>query len=191
MKTALCTGIALLILISGLAAADRAVSLPPAPYLLATAPSFDLTISQFREKYNAAHPTLPIAEYRAISGTRPGENLTRAASKINDNLYSSTALEHGSGKIRSLQVTWLPVPGDGAKPARETALAYMAALLETFAPMLTAEQAQQRIATLLARGKGQRYYSQTEGALRYVVADNGDKGITFALEPIKLALGPE
>ncbi|HGU3800439.1 DUF1454 family protein, partial [Acinetobacter baumannii] len=30
--------------------------------------------------------------------------------------------------------------------------------------------------------------TETEGALRYVVADNGEKGLTFAVEPIKLAL---
>ncbi|WP_252830491.1 DUF1454 family protein, partial [Shigella sonnei] len=33
-----------------------------------------------------------------------------------------------------------------------------------------------------------RYYTETEGALRYVVADNSEKGLTFAVEPIKLAL---
>ncbi|MDI5817478.1 YiiQ family protein, partial [Salmonella enterica subsp. enterica serovar Cerro] len=29
---------------------------------------------------------------------------------------------------------------------------------------------------------------ETEGAVRYVVADNGEKGLTFAVEPIKLTL---
>ncbi|EFK91400.1 hypothetical protein HMPREF9543_01733 [Escherichia coli MS 146-1] len=37
-------------------------------------------------------------------------------------------------------------------------------------------------------GEKQSYYTETEGALRYVVADNGEKGLTFAVEPIKLAL---
>ncbi len=37
-------------------------------------------------------------------------------------------------------------------------------------------------------GKGKHYYAETEGAVRYVVADNGEKGLTFAVEPIKLAL---
>ncbi|HHZ9913327.1 TPA: DUF1454 family protein, partial [Escherichia coli] len=42
--------------------------------------------------------------------------------------------------------------------------------------------------SLLTAGKNKRYYTETEGALRYVVADNGEKGLTFAVEPIKLAL---
>ncbi|MDU7867012.1 MAG: DUF1454 family protein, partial [Pantoea sp.] len=37
-------------------------------------------------------------------------------------------------------------------------------------------------------GKGSPYYAHVEGALRFVVADNGDKGLTFAIEPVKLAL---
>ncbi|PKH23619.1 hypothetical protein CIG19_09315 [Enterobacterales bacterium CwR94] len=193
MNTAISTGIALLLLTAAFAradTADRAQQLPPAPYLMAGAPSFDMTISQFREKYNAAHADLPIAEYRAISASA-GENLTRAASKINENLYTSTALEHGSGKIKTLQITWLPIQGAEAKAARQKALAYMAALVETLAPMLTPQQAQQRVAMLLEKGNGVRYYSQTEGPLRFVVSDNGEKGITFAVEPIKLSLGPE
>ena len=40
----------------------------------------------------------------------------------------------------------------------------------------------------LAAGKGKRYFADTEGAVRYVVADHGEKGLTFAIEPIKLAL---
>jgi hypothetical protein len=41
---------------------------------------------------------------------------------------------------------------------------------------------------LLEKGKGSYFYQQQVGAIRYVVADNGDKGITFAVEPIKLTL---
>ena len=47
---------------------------------------------------------------------------------------------------------------------------------------------QQKLQKLLTAGKGKRYFSETEGAVRYVVADNGEKGLTFAVEPIKLAL---
>ena len=43
-------------------------------------------------------------------------------------------------------------------------------------------------ALVLAAGKGKRYFADTEGAVRYVVADHGEKGLTFAVEPIKLAL---
>ena len=49
-------------------------------------------------------------------------------------------------------------------------------------------QSQKKLQKLLAAGKGKHYYAETEGAIRYVVADNGEKGLTFAVEPIKLAL---
>lgn len=167
---------------------DRAAPLPSAPYLQAGAPVFDMTIGQFREKYNAANATLPLGEYRAIDTNDDKSNLTRAASKINENLYASTALEHGTGKIKTLQITWLPIPGPDQKAAYDKALAYMAAFVRFFEPMLSAEQSQKRVSTLLSKGKGVRYYQQSEGALRYIVADNGEKGLTFAVEPLKLAL---
>lgn len=64
----------------------------------------------------------------------------------------------------------------------------MAALIRFFEPMLSVEKSVQRVNALLAKGKGLRFYQQTEGALRYIVADNGEKGLTFAVEPVKLAL---
>lgn len=166
----------------------RAQHMPAAPYLQLGAPTFDMTISQFREKYNAANETLPLGEYRAIDTPDDKSNLTRAASKINENLYASTALEHGSGKIKTLQITWLPIPGPDQKSSREKALAYMAAFVRVFEPMLSIEQSQKRVSDLLSKGQGLRYYQQTEGALRYIIADNGEKGLTFAVEPLKLAL---
>lgn len=44
-----------------------------APYLLAGAPTFDLSISQFREDFNSQNPSLPLNEFRAIdsSPTKP------------------------------------------------------------------------------------------------------------------------
>ncbi|WP_223862468.1 DUF1454 family protein, partial [Enterobacter hormaechei] len=69
-----------------------------APYLLAGAPSFDQSISQFREAFNQANPGLPLDEFRAIDSSRDTPTLTRAASKINENLYASTALERGTLK---------------------------------------------------------------------------------------------
>lgn len=112
---------------------DAAVSASPtAPYLLAGAPTFDLTVVEFREKYNRDNPKLPIGEFRAIAAAEDDTPLlTRAASKLNENLYASTALE---------------------------------------------------------KGKGSRFYQQQVGAIRYVVSDNGDKGVTFAVEPVKLTL---
>ncbi|MBV4368737.1 DUF1454 family protein [Erwinia sp. BNK-24-b] len=195
MNKAMFTGFTLLVWLMTLpvrADADpqeRAEHMPVAPYLLAGAPTFDMTIGQFREKYNAINPGLQIAEYRATDSRGDKSNLTRAASKINENLYSSTALEQGTGKIKTLQITLLPVPGPDEKASRDKAVAYMVALARFFEPTLTQQQSQKRLDEVLAKGKGSRYYAQAEGALRYVVADNGDKGLTFAIEPVKLAMG--
>lgn len=168
----------------------RSESLPAAPYVLAGAPTFDMTIGQFRERYNAANAELPLMEYRAIDSRNDSSRLTRAASKISETLYASTALEQGTGKVKTLQLTWLPVPGPEQKASQEKALAYMTALLRFFVPGLSPDEARQKLNALLSEGKGARYFSRTEGALRFVVADNGDKGLTFAVEPIKLALPP-
>ncbi|MCE0492027.1 YiiQ family protein [Pantoea sp. Mb-10] len=167
---------------------DRGNHLPAAPYLLAGAPTFDMTIGQFREKFNVTNPTLPLMEYRAIDSRGDNSNLTRAASKISETLYASTALEQGTGKIKTLQITWLPVPGPDMKAAQERAMDYMTAMLRFFIPGLSADDGRKKLSELLSAGKGVRYFSRTEGALRFVVADNGDKGLTFAVEPIKLAL---
>ena len=59
-----------------------------APYLLAGAPTFDLSISQFRENFNTQNPKLALSEFRANDSSRDKANLTRAASKINENLYA-------------------------------------------------------------------------------------------------------
>ncbi|END9135328.1 YiiQ family protein [Salmonella enterica subsp. enterica] len=159
-----------------------------APYLLAGSPTFDLSISQFRENFNRQNPDLPLNEFRAIENSRDKANLTRAASKINENLYASTALERGTLKVKSMQITWLPIQGPEQKAAKAKALDYMAAIIRTVAPLLTKEQSQKKLQKMLIAGKGKHYYAETEGAVRYVVADNGEKGLTFAVEPIKLAL---
>ncbi|WP_431225661.1 DUF1454 family protein [Serratia sp. L9] len=160
-----------------------------APYLLAGAPTFDLTVVQFREKYNRDNPTLPIGEFRVIPSREDDSPLlTRAASKLNENLYASTALEKGTGKIKTMQITHLLLQGNEEKPARAIAINYMAALMRQFEPALTVEESIIKVSNLLEKGKGSYFYQQQVGAIRYVVADNGDKGITFAVEPIKLAL---
>lgn len=158
-----------------------------APYLLAGAPTFDLSISQFREDFNSQNPSLPLNEFRAIDSSPDKANLTRAASKINENLYASTALERGTLKIKSIQMTSLPIQAR-AKAAKAKAQEYMAAVIRTLTPLMTKTQSQKKLQSLLTAGKNKRYYTETEGALRYVVADNGEKGLTFAVEPIKLAL---
>ncbi|EGZ3935688.1 YiiQ family protein [Salmonella enterica subsp. enterica serovar Albuquerque] len=168
--------------------AQLSSSTTTAPYLLAGSPTFDLSISQFRENFNRQNPDLPLNEFRAIENSSDKANLTRAASKINENLYASTALERGTLKVKSMQITWLPIQGPEQKAAKAKALEYMAAIIRTVAPLLTKEQSQKKLQKMLIAGKGKHYYAETEGAVRYVVADNGEKGLTFAVEPIKLAL---
>ncbi|EBX1466855.1 DUF1454 family protein [Salmonella enterica subsp. salamae] len=168
--------------------AQLSSSTTTAPYLLAGSPTFDLSISQFRENFNRQNPDLPLNEFRAIENSRDKANLTRAASKINENLYASTALERGTLKVKSMQITWLPIQGPEQKAAKAKALEYTAAIIRTVAPLLTKEQSQKKLQKMLIAGKGKHYYAETEGAVRYVVADNGEKGLTFAVEPIKLAL---
>ncbi|EFQ4937555.1 YiiQ family protein [Salmonella enterica] len=168
--------------------AQLSSSTTTAPYLLAGSPTFDLSISQYRENFNRQNPDLPLNEFRAIENSRDKANLTRAASKINENLYASTALERGTLKVKSMQITWLPIQGPEQKAAKAKALEYMAAIIRTVAPLLTKEQSQKKLQKMLIAGKGKHYYAETEGAVRYVVADNGEKGLTFAVEPIKLAL---
>ncbi|EAA9217446.1 YiiQ family protein [Salmonella enterica] len=170
------------------ARAQLSSSTTTAPYLLAGSPTFDLSISQFRKNFNRQNPDLPLNEFRAIENSRDKANLTRAASKINENLYASTALERGTLKVKSMQITWLPIQGPEQKAAKAKALEYMAAIIRTVAPLLTKEQSQKKLQKMLIAGKGKHYYAETEGAVRYVVADNGEKGLTFAVEPIKLAL---
>ena len=71
--------------------------------------------------------------------------LTRAASKLNENLYASTALEKGTGKIKTLQITHLPLQqANEEKAARAIAINYMAALMRQFEPALTVEQSTHR-----------------------------------------------
>jgi hypothetical protein len=108
---------------------------------------------------------------------------------LNENLYASIALEKGTGKIKTLQITHLPLQQSSEeKAARIIAISYMAALMRQFEPALTVEKSLSKVANLLEKGKGSRFYQQQVGAIRYVIADNGDKGITFAVEPVKLAL---
>ena len=182
-----------LIGLTALSVGHKALSAEPesssaAPYLLSGAPVFDISISEFREKFNADNPKLQLNEFRAIASSRDRANLTRAASKINENLYASTALERGTLKIKSMQITWLPVQGPEQKAAKAKAQEYMSAVLRAFVPILSPAQSGQKLQKLLAAGKGKRYFAETEGAIRYVIADNGEKGLTFAVEPIKLAL---
>ncbi|NIG62947.1 MAG: DUF1454 family protein [Serratia symbiotica] len=141
-------------------------------------------------KYNRVNTTLPIGEFLASDAAEDDSPLlTRAASKLNKNLYASTSLGKDTGKIKMLQITYLPLQKSGEdKVARAIAISYMAALMRQFEPALTVGQNQGKVISFLVKGKGSRFYQQQVGAILYVVSDNGDKGVTFAVESVKLAL---
>ncbi|STD50315.1 Protein of uncharacterised function (DUF1454) [Edwardsiella tarda] len=93
---------------------------------------------------------LPLAEYRAISVQDEDLPLTRAATRINQAIYSSVVLEKGTGKIKSLQITYLPESDaevnntrekgkreakNGADSTdRQLAIRYIAAIMQSFSP---------------------------------------------------------
>lgn len=174
------------LLVSPLAVAEETAI--TAPYLLPGAPTFEQSISQFREKFNADNPDMQLNEFRAVDARSDTLRLTRAATKINDTLYASTALERGTLKIKSMQMTWLPVQGPEQKASKAKAQAWMAALIRAFSPSFNKAQSLQKLQKLLSNGKNKTWYTETEGAIRYVVVDDGEKGLTFAVEPIKLTL---
>lgn len=163
-------------------------TLKVAPYLLPGAPTFDLTITQYRSAFNRQNPALPLNEFRAIASDRDKENLTRAATRISDRIYASAALERGTLKIKSLQITWLPAKTSEQKATTDKATEYVAAIIRSFTPSLSKKQSIEKINSLLSMRKNRRYVSQNDGPLRYVLVDNGDRGLTFAVEPIKLML---
>ncbi|WP_044183080.1 DUF1454 family protein [Phytobacter massiliensis] len=174
------------LIVSPLAVAEETAI--TAPYLLPGAPTFEQSISQFREKFNVDNPDMQLNEFRAVDARSDTLRLTRAATKINDTLYASTALERGTLKIKSMQMTWLPVQGPEQKASKAKAQAWMAALIRAFSPSFNKAQSLQKLQKLLSNGKNKTWYTETEGAIRYVVVDDGEKGLTFAVEPIKLTL---
>jgi hypothetical protein len=156
------------------------------PYLLAGAPSLISRSASFAKNSTEITPRCRWMNSAPLP-PRDTPTLTRAASKINENLYASTALERGTLKIKSMQITWLPIQGPEQKAAKAKALEYMSAMMRAFTP--TDESAKPAKAAKTAdRRQKQTLFADTEGAVRYVVADNGEKGLTFAVEPIKLAL---
>lgn len=167
---------------------QAAEEVPRAPYLMPGAPTFELTLVSFREKYNLANPTQQIGEFRAIPDKPDAVLLTRAASKINEDLYASTALEKGTGKIKSMQITYMPIQGPDEKAAHAIAISYMANVIREFDPTLSVDQSVAKINSLIDKGKGMQFYQQQVGAVRYVISDNGEKGLTLAVEPVKLSL---
>lgn len=180
--------VALMLSSGALSQTESVSTLKVAPYLLPGAPTFDLTITQYRSVFNSQNPGLLLNEFRAIASDRDKENLTRAATRINDRIYASAALERGTLKIKSLQITWLPAKAAEQKATKDKAIEYIAAIIRSFTPSLSKKQSIEKINSLLNERKNRRYVAQSDGPLRYVLVDSGDRGLTFAVEPIKLML---
>ncbi|WP_241608549.1 DUF1454 family protein [Rosenbergiella australiborealis] len=183
----------LIMVVDGLtdSATAHPVSMPlptTAPYLLPDAPTFELTITQFRQQFSQQFPSTPLQEFRALKSGPVQKVVTIAATKISETLYASTALEIGTGKIKSIQITWLPVPGNQAMPSRQQAMNYIIDMIQFFSPQLTLKQSHEHLEQLLTVGKGKAYTLSNEGAVRYILSDKGEGGMTFAAEPVKLVL---
>lgn len=177
------------ILLTGIPVIATATPQPAvAPYLQPGAPVFSETIPHFRERFNRENPDLPLPEYRTVNTGQPAGVVVLAASQITPDFYSSTALEPGSGKIKSLQMTWLPHKSPAEKASRDLAFRYMNALIRYFTPLLSREESEQKLGKLLKAAKDSESYVDAEGPLRYVVSVKSDKGITLAIEPVRLVL---
>lgn len=137
--------------------------------------NLDLSISQFRENFNRQNPDLPLNEFRAIENSRDKANLTRAASKINENLYASTALERGTLKVKSMQIT-AAHSGAGTESGESESAGIYGRHYSHCRPVTDKRAKPEKLQKMLIAGKGKHYYAETEGAVRYVVADNGEKG---------------
>ncbi|PHM39548.1 hypothetical protein Xmau_02552 [Xenorhabdus mauleonii] len=161
----------------------------PLIYLLPDSPTFEDTIPVFREKYNKKNPKIPLYEYKVVASKDISQPFIRAASKINENIYSSAILERGSEKIKSLQITLLPAQ-TAQENEKNCALTkqYVTALISQFDPTLAPEQAKIQLEKLLKAAEKQSMLSQKMGAVRYVIVNSSENIMTFAIEPIKLSL---
>ncbi|UCQ26612.1 YiiQ family protein [Edwardsiella tarda] len=201
---------------SNSASSDPTHELPKvAPYALPDSPTFNLTLVDFRSRHNENFPQLHLNEYHAVSIPDEQPFIVFTTS-ITEAIRSSAVLEKGTDKIKSLQITYFPeddaeyelldllldsessiqqlvihnitdIEVSSAKGMENfLAIRYMAAIIQSFSPTLSTQQSLEKIIQLLSNGKNLKYYSQPDGSLRYVVSDNRELGITFAIEPIKL-----
>nr|WP_232326144.1 DUF1454 family protein [Xenorhabdus hominickii] len=157
----------------------------PLMYLRPDSPTFEETIPVFREKYNKRYPDIPLYEYKVVASRDISLPFIRAASKINDEIYSSAILERGSEKIKSLQVTVLPLQDE-----QNLLLAkqYMAAFISQFEPTLSHDQTKAHLEKFLLAAEKHPVFSQKIGAVRYIIVNSSENIMTFAIEPIKLSL---
>ncbi|MGL4859262.1 MAG: DUF1454 family protein [Enterobacteriaceae bacterium] len=163
--------------------------LPVAHYLQSDAPVFDTTLQQFRDNYNKEYPQLPIQDYHVIVVPNDSALISRAVSKITPQLYSSVVIDKNNKKIKSFQLTYLPTKEtESEKAAYATAINYMGAVMCWFNMALSLDQCKVKVTHLLSKARDTQVYQRMDGAVRYIVVEQVDQGITLAIEPVKLVL---
>ncbi len=177
-----------------LALAQKVPTLPDTDfevaYLSPDAPSFDLTIPALRTQFNQTYKDLYLHEYKVIASQDISAPYIRAASRINQQIYSSAVLERGSEKIKSLQITLLPTDNPKeAEESRQLIERYIIALIHQFDPSVSLDKAPELTAALnkfMADKAPTRAEEARLGSLRYILVKSDNNVLTFAVEPIKL-----
>lgn len=181
-----------------LALAQKVPTLPDTDfevaYLSPDAPSFDLTIPVLRTQFNQTYEDLYLHEYKVIASQDISAPYIRAASRINQQIYSSAVLERGSEKIKSLQITLLPTDNQKeAEESRQLIERYIIALIHQFDPNVSLNKAPELTAALnkfMADKAPTRAEEARLGSLRYILVKSDNNVLTFAVEPIKLEQQP-
>ncbi|MDE4734575.1 MULTISPECIES: DUF1454 family protein [Providencia] len=177
-----------------LAIAQKVPTLPDTDfkvaYLAPDAPSFELTIPKLRNQFNQANKDLYLHEYKVIASQDISAPYIRAASHINQQIYSSAVLERGSEKIKSLQITLLPSddPQETQKN-RQLMENYTIAMIHIFAPEVSLDNAPELTEALnkfIANNNATHAEEARLGTLRYILVKSDNNVLTFAVEPIKL-----
>lgn len=177
-----------------LAVAQKVPTLPDTDfevsYLAPDAPSFDLTIPELRNQFNQAYKDLYLHEYKVIASQDIAAPYIRAASRINQQIYSSAVLERGSEKIKSLQITLLPSDNpQETQKNRQLMESYTIAMVRIFAPEVSLDKAPELTEALnkfIANNSATHAEEARLGALRYILVKSDNNVLTFAVEPIKL-----
>lgn len=159
-------------------------------YLAPDAPSFELTIPELRNQFNQAYKDLYLHEYKVIASQDISAPYIRAASRINQQIYSSAVLERGSEKIKSLQITLLPsdTPQE-AQENRQLMERYTIAMIHQFAPEVSLDKAPELTEALnkfITNNNSTHAEEARFGTLRYILVKSNNNVLTFAVEPIKL-----
>lgn len=159
-----------------------------APYLAASAPTFNLTLQQFQDGYNLSNPEYPFPDWEEVKSPQHKKHNLYFASHINETLYASIVIDSASSKVKTIQLTYLPGWNAHSPEIDENLIVaqqYMSSLLRWMDPDMPPDDSLNRLQSLLDAGAGLAFHQETDRSLRYVVADHGEKGITLALEPIK------